>query len=179
MVILIFNLLFKVILAFIQKTNLGFALSVSDFVLFRYTQILTNLQSSSLFQILNKSDKSLPNCESCDMTSRVDVEIALDFQGPFINWKSYTSCETSVLNHFRLILVEVLRPRNYHCQNIKVGYCPCCRWSFRPNSARGSIEMIAIGKTHPTLFPPFSSGHLSIVPNWKSQRLEGLKRLFC
>ena len=29
------------ILAFIQKSNLGFALSVSDFVLFRYTQILT------------------------------------------------------------------------------------------------------------------------------------------
>ena len=84
-VILIFNLHFKMILAFIQKTNLGFALSVSDFVLFRYTQILTNLQSSSLFQTLNKSDKSLPSCESCDMTSRVDVEIALDFQGPFIN----------------------------------------------------------------------------------------------
>ena len=61
-VILIFNLLFKMILAFIQKTNLGFALSVSDFVLFRYTQILTNLQSSSLFQTLNKSDKSLPSC---------------------------------------------------------------------------------------------------------------------
>ena len=81
-VILIFNLLFKMILAFIQKTNLGFALSVSDFVVFRYTQILTifnsNLHSSPLFQPL-KSDKSLPSCESCDMTSRVDVEIALDF----------------------------------------------------------------------------------------------------
>ena len=73
------------ILAFIQKTNLGFALSVSDFILFRYIRILTTSKDNLRVSLVLKSPINhfrVANHVSWRrhrLTSHVDAEMALDF----------------------------------------------------------------------------------------------------
>ena len=56
--------------------------------------------------------------------------------------------------YLRQIILTVMVRRNYIWKgqvNSKIKRGASSRWSFRPNSAWGSIETATIGKTHPTV----------------------------